>query len=256
MIQVLCVCQLGVEWRPLRHILEWNQRACHGHRGWGWQPAAVGHGQSRRSAESGQRTHAGGKTRTHATRSQKKYNCGSRHADAVLWLCILKVYSVDWSQTRGENLIVSGSWDQTAKVVSSVCFCTFFFFYLCLLSVSFSLPWPPCVFVSHPQWDPALNRSLTTLRGHEGVIYSTIWSPHIPGCFASASGEPTHKPTLQGFVFSEYWRKQRETWEKEEKHNFISAFIFLLDTQDAESAAAHGAWLAGSVILSDLCLFC
>lgn len=136
MIQVLCVCQLGVEWRPLRHILEWNQRACHGHRGWGWQPAAVGHGQSRRSAESGQRTHAGGKTRTHATRSQKKYNCVSRHADAVLWLCILKVYSVDWSQTRGENLIVSGSWDQTAKVVSSVCFCTFFFF-LSLSPLSF-----------------------------------------------------------------------------------------------------------------------
>uniref|UniRef100_A0A671TWA5 Peroxin-7 n=1 Tax=Sparus aurata TaxID=8175 RepID=A0A671TWA5_SPAAU len=67
-----------------------------------------------------------------------------------------EVYSVDWSQTRGENLIVSGSWDQTAKV-----------------------------------WDPALNRSLTTLRGHEGVIYSTIWSPHIPGCFASASGDGT-----------------------------------------------------------------
>jgi len=39
------------------------------------------------------------------------------------------------------------------------------------------------------QWDPALSQSLTTLRGHEGVIYSTIWSPHIPGCFASASGE-------------------------------------------------------------------
>uniref|UniRef100_A0A3Q1BZZ0 Peroxin-7 n=1 Tax=Amphiprion ocellaris TaxID=80972 RepID=A0A3Q1BZZ0_AMPOC len=67
-----------------------------------------------------------------------------------------EVYAVDWSQTRGENLIVSGSWDQTAKV-----------------------------------WDPALSRSLTTLRGHEGVIYSTIWSPHIPGCFASASGDGT-----------------------------------------------------------------
>ncbi|XP_034756661.1 peroxisomal biogenesis factor 7 [Etheostoma cragini] len=68
----------------------------------------------------------------------------------------VKVYSVDWSQTRGENLIVSGSWDQTAKV-----------------------------------WDPALSQSLTTLRGHEGVIYSTVWSPHIPGCFASASGDGT-----------------------------------------------------------------
>ncbi|XP_058470187.1 peroxisomal biogenesis factor 7 [Solea solea] len=67
-----------------------------------------------------------------------------------------EVYSVDWSQTRGENLIVSGSWDQTLKV-----------------------------------WDPTLSRSLTTLRGHEGVVYSSVWSPHIPACFASASGDGT-----------------------------------------------------------------
>ncbi|XP_075871391.1 peroxisomal biogenesis factor 7 isoform X9 [Nelusetta ayraudi] len=67
-----------------------------------------------------------------------------------------EVYSVDWSQTRGENLVVSGSWDHCAKV-----------------------------------WDPALGQSLTTLRGHEGVVYSTVWSPHIPGCFASASGDGT-----------------------------------------------------------------
>lgn len=66
-----------------------------------------------------------------------------------------EVYAVDWSQTRGENLIVSASWDQTAKV-----------------------------------WDPGL-QCLSTLRGHEGVIYSSIWSPHIPGCFATASGDGT-----------------------------------------------------------------
>uniref|UniRef100_A0A7N5ZUR0 Peroxin-7 n=1 Tax=Anabas testudineus TaxID=64144 RepID=A0A7N5ZUR0_ANATE len=41
------------------------------------------------------------------------------------------------------------------------------------------------------EWDPTLSPSLTTLRGHESVIYSTIWSPHIPGCFASASGDGT-----------------------------------------------------------------
>ncbi|XP_010283528.1 PREDICTED: peroxisomal biogenesis factor 7, partial [Phaethon lepturus] len=63
-----------------------------------------------------------------------------------------EAYSVDWSQTRGEQLVVSGSWDQTAKL-----------------------------------WDPAVGKSLCTFKGHEGVIYSTIWSPHIPGCFASAS---------------------------------------------------------------------
>nr|XP_034966470.1 peroxisomal biogenesis factor 7 [Zootoca vivipara] len=68
----------------------------------------------------------------------------------------LQVYSVDWSQARGEQLVVSGSWDQTAKL-----------------------------------WDPAVGQSLCTFKGHEGVIYSTIWSPHIPGCFASASGDQT-----------------------------------------------------------------
>lgn len=68
-----------------------------------------------------------------------------------------EVYSVDWSQTREQNLVVSGSWDRTAKV-----------------------------------WDLSRGgQSLCTLQGHEGVIYSTVWSPHIPGCFASASGDGT-----------------------------------------------------------------
>ncbi|XP_070595987.1 peroxisomal biogenesis factor 7 [Erythrolamprus reginae] len=67
-----------------------------------------------------------------------------------------EVYSVDWSQTRGDQLIVSGSWDQTAKL-----------------------------------WDPEVGRPLRTFVGHEGVIYSTIWSPHVPGCFASTSGDQT-----------------------------------------------------------------
>ncbi|XP_054878957.1 peroxisomal biogenesis factor 7 isoform X2 [Poeciliopsis prolifica] len=67
-----------------------------------------------------------------------------------------EVYSVDWSQTRAENLIASGSWDRSVKV-----------------------------------WDQNLGSSLSTLRGHEGVVYSSIWSPHIPGCIASASGDGT-----------------------------------------------------------------
>ncbi|XP_068135593.1 peroxisomal biogenesis factor 7 [Hyperolius riggenbachi] len=67
-----------------------------------------------------------------------------------------EVYSVDWSQTRGEHLLVSGSWDHTAKL-----------------------------------WDPSVGKSLCTFIGHENIVYSTIWSPHIPGCFASASGDQT-----------------------------------------------------------------
>lgn len=57
------------------------------------------------------------------------------------------------------------------------------------LSLSFTSDIISCFCSSH-QWDAALGQSLTTLRGHEGVVYSTIWSPHIPGCFASASGKP------------------------------------------------------------------
>ncbi|XP_069786562.1 peroxisomal targeting signal 2 receptor-like [Narcine bancroftii] len=67
-----------------------------------------------------------------------------------------EVYCVDWSQRRGEHLVVSGSWDQTIKI-----------------------------------WDPLVKDSVSTFQGHESVIYSTIWSPHIPGCFASASGDHT-----------------------------------------------------------------
>ncbi|CAH2250452.1 peroxisomal biogenesis factor 7 [Pelobates cultripes] len=67
-----------------------------------------------------------------------------------------QVYTVDWSQTRGEQLLVSGSWDHTAKL-----------------------------------WDPSVAKALCTFTGHENIIYSTIWSPHIPGCFASASGDQT-----------------------------------------------------------------
>ena len=81
-----------------------------------------------------------------------------------------EVYTVDWSMTRDVQLVVSGSWDRTIKL-----------------------------------WDIMRNDSLSTFTGHEHVIYSTIWSPHIPGCFASASGDQTvriwdmknnHRPQL------------------------------------------------------------
>lgn len=48
------------------------------------------------------------------------HTCSHTHTDAhtgVLTVTCVQVYTVDWSQTRGESLIVSGSWDQTVKVV-------------------------------------------------------------------------------------------------------------------------------------------
>ncbi|CAO2628358.1 Peroxisomal targeting signal 2 receptor [Lemmus lemmus] len=51
---------------------------------------------------------------------------------------------------------------------------------------------PLQVYKEHTQeWDPTVQNSLYTFRGHESVIYSTVWSPHIPGCFASTSGDQT-----------------------------------------------------------------
>ncbi|XP_064103530.1 peroxisomal targeting signal 2 receptor-like [Macrobrachium nipponense] len=69
-----------------------------------------------------------------------------------------EAYSVDWCQTREQQIFVSASWDATLKV-----------------------------------WDPKRERSLITLSGHEALVYQAMWSPHIPGCIASVSGDRTLK---------------------------------------------------------------
>lgn len=65
-----------------------------------------------------------------------------------------EVNSVDWSQTRGENLVLTGSWDTQIKL-----------------------------------WDINQPQSLNTYKGHSHIVYCVVWSPRIPGCFASASGD-------------------------------------------------------------------
>ncbi|XP_072036307.1 peroxisomal targeting signal 2 receptor-like [Amphiura filiformis] len=67
-----------------------------------------------------------------------------------------EIYSVHWSQTRDQHLILTGSWDKTIKL-----------------------------------WDPLHSQSLATFVGHQHIVYSAIWSPYVPGCFASASGDNT-----------------------------------------------------------------
>ncbi|XP_018910479.1 peroxisomal targeting signal 2 receptor [Bemisia tabaci] len=67
-----------------------------------------------------------------------------------------EVYSVDWSQTRTEQLILSASWDCTVKL-----------------------------------WDPTRKESLATFPGHSQLVYNAKWSPHVPSCFASVSGDGT-----------------------------------------------------------------
>lgn len=67
-----------------------------------------------------------------------------------------EVAAVDWSQDRRTSLVLSASWDMTVKL-----------------------------------WDITRKSSLMTFRGHNNIVYSAIWSPHIPGCFASTSVDTT-----------------------------------------------------------------
>lgn len=39
------------------------------------------------------------------------------------------------------------------------------------------------------QWDINQPQSLNTYKGHSHIVYCVVWSPRIPGCFASASGK-------------------------------------------------------------------
>ncbi|XP_002735592.1 peroxisomal targeting signal 2 receptor-like [Saccoglossus kowalevskii] len=84
-----------------------------------------------------------------------------------------EVYGIDWSQTRDQHFILSASWDKSIKL-----------------------------------WDPSGHQSLSTFLGHEHVVYSAIWSPHIPMCFASTSGDRTvrvwdiKKPQMANLVIA------------------------------------------------------
>ncbi|GFN75614.1 peroxisomal targeting signal 2 receptor [Plakobranchus ocellatus] len=67
-----------------------------------------------------------------------------------------EVNGIDWSQTRNEHLVISASWDKLLKV-----------------------------------WDVSKDQALQTFQGHDHIVYTCCWSPHIPGLFASASGDHT-----------------------------------------------------------------
>ncbi|KAL8595084.1 hypothetical protein ACOMHN_019122 [Nucella lapillus] len=67
-----------------------------------------------------------------------------------------EVNSVHWSQTRNDNLVVSASWDNLIKV-----------------------------------WDINESQSGRTYVGHSHIVYDVVWSPQLPGTFASASGDRT-----------------------------------------------------------------
>ena len=63
-----------------------------------------------------------------------------------------EVHSVDWSLTRDLQLFISASWDGKIKL-----------------------------------WDADRPASLSTFAGHEGMVYSAVWSPLVSGAFASVS---------------------------------------------------------------------
>lgn len=72
----------------------------------------------------------------------------------TFWEHKKEVYSVDWSRTRQDQLILSASWDRTIKI-----------------------------------WDPNRQTSLNTFSGHSQLVYNAMFSPHVPNCFASVSGD-------------------------------------------------------------------
>ncbi|XP_056422619.1 peroxisomal biogenesis factor 7 isoform X3 [Hyla sarda] len=84
------------------------------------------------------------------------------------------LFDVTWSEIS-ENILVTSSGDGSLQLWD------------------ISKPQEPVhVFREHTQeWDPSIGKSLCTFIGHENIVYSTIWSPHIAGCFASASGDQT-----------------------------------------------------------------
>lgn len=68
-----------------------------------------------------------------------------------------EVYGVDWCLARySANLMLSASWDKTVKL-----------------------------------WNIGDGRCLNTFTGHEHIVYSAVWSPLVPKCFASVSGDRT-----------------------------------------------------------------
>ncbi|KXJ17053.1 peroxisomal targeting signal 2 receptor [Exaiptasia diaphana] len=69
-----------------------------------------------------------------------------------------EVYGVEWCPGRDGDTFLSASWDNTIKL-----------------------------------WDPQRLECplVSNFSGHQGVIYSALWSPHIPRTFASASGDHT-----------------------------------------------------------------
>lgn len=76
----------------------------------------------------------------------------------TFWEHKKEVYSLDWSRTRQEQLILSASWDCTIKL-----------------------------------WDPNRPTSISTFSGHSQLVYNAMFSPHVPNCFASVSGDGTLK---------------------------------------------------------------
>ncbi|XP_050431875.1 peroxisomal targeting signal 2 receptor [Adelges cooleyi] len=65
-----------------------------------------------------------------------------------------EVCSVDWCQSSVDDFILSSSWDCTVKL-----------------------------------WDPNKYSSLTTYTAHTRLVYEVKWSPFMPSCFASVSGD-------------------------------------------------------------------
>ncbi|KAI8846089.1 peroxisomal targeting signal 2 receptor [Chytridium lagenaria] len=93
-----------------------------------------------------------------------------------LWDLSLADFPIrNWQEHTREDTFLTGSWDQTIKLVRSSSSQT-------------------CMYLTkYLQWNPELPNSLRTFHEHSHCVYQTIWAPHSGDIFMSASGDQTMK---------------------------------------------------------------
>jgi peroxin-7 len=107
-----------------------------------------------------------------------------------------EIYSVEWSQTRGEALFVSGSWDASCKL-----------------------------------WDPHSPRALATFQEHTGVVYAVACAPHRPSGFASVGGDGMLKiwdgrsPVSAASILAHEYEALAVDWAKYDEHLVVTGSV-------------------------------
>jgi len=107
-----------------------------------------------------------------------------------------EVMSIDWCQTRGTPLFLSGSWDCGVNM-----------------------------------WDPSADVPVSTFREHLGQVYEVAWSPRKPGVFASCATDGTLKiwDSRSGHSGQTFQAHQHEVlscdWNKYQENTVVTGSV-------------------------------